>query len=169
MGHHIGDEAVSQAWTRACNDLIKRVIDLYPDNFVGVCQLPQSPGVPPANCVAELERCVNELGFVGCNLNPDPSGGHWTAPPLTDKAWYPLYEKMVELDVPAMIHVSASCNAEFPRHRRALHQRRHDRVHAVHPGRSVQGFPDACASSSRMAAARCPIIGAAIAGLRRTC
>ena len=61
----------------------------------------------------ELERCVNELGFVGCNLNPDPSGGHWTAPPLTDRHWYPFYEKMVELDVPAMIHVSASCNPNF--------------------------------------------------------
>jgi 4-oxalmesaconate hydratase len=113
MAHHVGDEDVSQAWTRACNDLIKRVVDLYPDNFVGVCQLPQSPGVPISHSVGELARCVNELGFVGCNLNPDPSGGHWTAPPLTDKHWYPFYEKMVELDVPAMIHVSASCNPNF--------------------------------------------------------
>jgi 4-oxalmesaconate hydratase len=53
------------------------------------------------------------LGFIGCNLNPDPSGGHWTSPPLTDRHWYPLYEKMVELDVPAMVHVSSSCNANF--------------------------------------------------------
>ena len=113
MGHHIGNEAISSAWTRANNDLIKRVVDLYPENFVGVCQLPQSPGVPIANSVAELERCIRELNFVGCNLNPDPSGGHWTAPPLTDRHWYPFYEKMVELDVPAMIHVSASCNPNF--------------------------------------------------------
>ncbi|WP_232302472.1 amidohydrolase family protein [Elstera litoralis] len=113
MAHHEGDEAISQAWTRACNDLIKRVVDLYPAHFVGVCQLPQSPGAPIANSVAELERCVTELGFVGCNLNPDPSGGHWTSQPLTDKFWYPLYEKMVELDVPAMVHVSGSCNCNF--------------------------------------------------------
>jgi len=113
MGHHIGDERVSLEWSQICNDLICRVVSLYPDNFVGVCQLPQSPGVPPKNCVGELERCVNELGFVGCNLNPDPSGGSWTAPPLTDRWWYPLYEKMVELNVPAMIHVSASCNPAF--------------------------------------------------------
>src|SRR5205807_782660 len=93
--------------------LLHRVCGLYPDNFIGVCQLPQSPGVPPDNCIDELERCVNELGFVGCNLNPDPSGGHWTAPPLTDRYWYPLYEKMVELDVPAMVHVSSSCNPNF--------------------------------------------------------
>ena len=136
MAHHVGDESVSMAWTIACNDLIKRVVDLYPDTFVGVCQLPQSPGVPISHSIGELERCVLELGFVGCNLNPDPSGGHWTAPPLTDPAWYPFYEKMVELDVPAMVHVSGSCNAELPRDRGALHQRRHDRVHAV-PAREI--------------------------------
>jgi 4-oxalmesaconate hydratase len=56
---------------------------------------------------------VTKLGFVGCNLNPDPSGGYWRDPPLTDRTWYPLYEKLVELDVPAMVHVSGSCNPCF--------------------------------------------------------
>jgi 4-oxalmesaconate hydratase len=113
MAHHIGDARTSALWSEVCNELIHRVCTLYPDNFVGVCQLPQSPGVPPDNCIGELERCVKQFGFVGCNLNPDPSGGHWTSPPLTDRWWYPLYEKMVELDVPAMVHVSSSCNANF--------------------------------------------------------
>jgi 4-oxalmesaconate hydratase len=113
MGHHIGNAATSQQWSRVCNDLIYRVCSLYPENFAAVCQLPQSPGVPPANCIGELTHCVEDLGFVGCNLNPDPSGGHWSDPPLTDRFWYPLYEKMVELDVPAMIHVSGSCNPNF--------------------------------------------------------
>jgi 4-oxalmesaconate hydratase len=113
MAHHIGDATTSLHWSQHCNDLIHRACSLYPRNFVGVCQLPQSPGVPPANSIGELERCVKELGFIGCNLNPDPSGGHWTAPPLTDRYWYPFYEKMVELDVPAMVHVSSSCNPNF--------------------------------------------------------
>ena len=113
MGHHIGNRATSETWSAICNELIHRVCTLYPDKFVGVCQLPQSPGVAPANCIPELERCVKEYGFIGCNLNPDPSGGYWTDPPLTDKWWYPLYEKMVELDVPAMVHVSGSCNPNF--------------------------------------------------------
>ena len=113
MAHHVGDEAVSREWTAACNNLIKRVVDLYPDTFIGVCQLPQSPGVPIGNSIAELTRCIEELGFVGCNLNPDPSGGHWTSMPLTDRSWYPFFEKMVELDVPAMIHVSSTCNPNF--------------------------------------------------------
>ncbi len=113
MAHHIGTQATSIAWARACNDLIARVCDLYPRNFVGVAQLPQSPGANLVASIRELERSVNELGFIGLNLNPDPSGGHWNSPPLTDKFWYPLYEKMVELDVPAMVHVSASCNPNF--------------------------------------------------------
>lgn len=113
MGHHVGDERTSAAWTRACNDLIARVTHLYPAHFAGVCQLPQSPGAPVEGVVGELRRCVEELGFVGCNLNPDPSGGHWTSPPLTDRYWYPAYEAMVELDVPAMVHVSAVTNPNF--------------------------------------------------------
>ncbi len=113
MGHHIGDAQTSLEWTQACNDLIGRVCKLFPRNFVGVGQLPQSQGVAPANCIGEIERCVDELGFIGFNLNPDPSGGHWNSPPLTDRWWYPLYEKLVELDVPAMVHVSASCNPNF--------------------------------------------------------
>jgi 4-oxalmesaconate hydratase len=113
MAHHSGPEATSIEWTRVSNDLIHRVSMLYPDRFAPVCQLPQSPGVSPANCAEELERCVLELGFVGCNVNPDPTDGYWSDPPLTDRYWYPLYEKMVELDVPAMIHVSCSCNPNF--------------------------------------------------------
>jgi 4-oxalmesaconate hydratase len=113
MGHHVGDAAMSEAWTRICNDMIHSICKIYPKNFIGVCQLPQSPGVRPENCIPELERCINELGFVGCNLNPDPSGGYWKEPPLSNRWWYPLYEKMVELNVPAMVHVTASCNPAF--------------------------------------------------------
>ncbi len=110
MGPHIGDEEVSIAWARASNDLIARVCRLYSQSFVGACMLPQSPQADMTGSIDELERCVGELGFVGCNLNPDPGGGHFAHPPLTDRFWYPFYEKMVELDVPAMIHVSGSCN-----------------------------------------------------------
>ena len=113
MGHHIGNAHTSRFWTEHCNELIHRITALYPQNFVGICQLPQSPHTGLGSSVAELERCVNQLGFVGCNLNPDPSGGHFNSPPLGDPYWYPLYEKMVELQVPAMIHVSGSCNPAF--------------------------------------------------------
>jgi 4-oxalmesaconate hydratase len=110
MEHHVPDPATAQVWARACNDLIARVVELFPDSFAGACQLPQTPNGALDDSVTELRRCVEELGFVGCNLNPDPSGGNWTSPPLTDEYWFPLYEALVELDVPAMVHVSMSCN-----------------------------------------------------------
>lgn len=113
MGPHISNAHTSKFWTEHTNELIYRVTQLYPDNFIGACALPQSPGTSLDNSVAELERCVTEFDFVGCNLNLDPSGGHFDSPPLGDKYWYPIYEKMVELDVPAMIHVSGSCNPAF--------------------------------------------------------
>lgn len=109
MAPHIGDETVAKLWARVNNDLIQRCAELYPDIFVPVCMLPQSPAADMQGSVEELQRCV-DMGFVGCNLNPDPGGGHFKHPPLTDRFWYPFYEKMVELDVPAMIHVSGSCN-----------------------------------------------------------
>ena len=113
MGHHVADPATARAWAAASNDLVARVVGLFPDHFAGACQLPQTPGGPLDDAVAELHRCVEELGFVGANLNPDPSGGHWTSPPLTDPSWFPMYEALVALDVPAMVHVSGSCNPAF--------------------------------------------------------
>jgi 4-oxalmesaconate hydratase len=113
MAHHIGDFQVSSTWAAICNELCFRVAQLFPDHFVPAAMLPQSPGVDPATSIPELVKCVEQFGNVGINLNPDPSGGHWTSPPLSDKAWYPIYEKMVEYDIPAMIHVSTSCNSCF--------------------------------------------------------
>ena len=113
MAHHVGDFSVSSDWAAILNALCFRVSQLFPDHFIPAAMLPQSPGVDPATCIPELEKCVREYGNVAINLNPDPSGGHWTSPPLTSRHWYPIYEKMVEHDIPAMIHVSTSCNACF--------------------------------------------------------
>ena len=144
MAHHIGDFETSATWAAICNELCYRVSRLFPDHFIGAAMLPQSPGVDPEDLHSRAgASCVKEYGFVAINLNPDPSGGHWTAPPLTDRHWYPIYEKMVEYDIPAMIHVSTSCNRVLPHDRRALPQRRHDGVHAVPDRGPVQGLPDA--------------------------
>lgn len=75
--------------------------------------LPQSPGADPASCIEEIDRCVNEHDVVALNINPDPSGGHWTSPPLTDESWFPIYEKMIEHGLPGMVHVSTSVNPAF--------------------------------------------------------
>lgn len=113
MAHHIGDLKISSTWAAICNELCFRVAELFPEHFIGAAMLPQSAGVDTKTCLAEIDKCINEYGFVAINLNPDPSGGHWTSPALTDKYWYPIYEKMMEYDIPAMIHVSTSCNSCF--------------------------------------------------------
>ena len=113
MAHHIGDFNTSATWAAICNELCYRISQLFPGEFVGAAMLPQSPGIDPKSSLPEMERCIKEFGFAGINLNPDPSGGHWREPPLSDPYWFPIYEKMVEYQVPAMIHVSTSCNACF--------------------------------------------------------
>jgi 4-oxalmesaconate hydratase len=113
MAHHIGDFEVSSTWAAICNELCHRVSRLFPQHFIPAAMLPQSPGVDPKTCIPELVKCVEQYGNVAINLNPDPSGGHWKEPPLTHRWWYPIYEKMVEYDIPAMVHVSTSCNPCF--------------------------------------------------------
>src|SRR5215471_5891178 len=101
-----------QWFTEETNAIIAREAKLFPNVFRGVCGLPLTPGIPVRNVVPYLEKCVKERGFVGCLLNPDPGecSGHET-PPLGDRFWYPLYEKLVELDLPGHIH-SAGCRSE---------------------------------------------------------
>ena len=64
MGHHIGNEWTSLYWTEHQNDIIRRVCDLFPQNFAPVAQL-QSPGVTPKKSVPEIRRTVEEMGFWG--------------------------------------------------------------------------------------------------------
>ncbi|UVI36236.1 amidohydrolase family protein [Brevibacterium spongiae] len=113
MAHHLGDFAISAEWARICNDLCVRVAELYPGRFAPAAMLPQSPGVDPASSVEEIRRVVDEHDVVAINLNPDPSGGYWSSPPLTDEQWFPIYEAMIEYELPAMIHVSTSANPAF--------------------------------------------------------
>lgn len=112
MRHDLSDARVASAWARACNDLVHRAARLYPTRLAPVAQLPQTPAGNIDACIVELRRVVEDLGFVGCNLNPDPSGT-WAGKPLTDESWFPLFEVLEELDVPAMVHVSSACNPNF--------------------------------------------------------
>lgn len=97
-------ESVVMHITQQVNDFFARCVQLCPDRFVAMATLPQVVGVRPRNCIEELERCVNELGFIGCKINCDPGEGTGDTPHLGDPWWYPLYEKMSELDAPALLH-----------------------------------------------------------------
>ena len=106
-------------WTRFVNDVIARTCALFPDRYIGVGGLPQATGGPLDTALAEIDRGVDEHGFVGFVLNPDPSEGGTPEPPgLGDEYWYPLYEKLCERDLPVLVH-SASCSS--PRESYTLH------------------------------------------------
>ncbi|MDE1949762.1 MAG: amidohydrolase [Burkholderiales bacterium] len=111
--HSVKPARVTELWTRHCNDLIARVVACFPDRFRGVAGLPQYLHESPAlRAVDELKRCVEQLGFVGCLINPDPTEGSDLPPPgLGDPFWHPLYEAMTALDVPGLIHSAGSCSA----------------------------------------------------------
>jgi 4-oxalmesaconate hydratase len=97
-------------WIEANNDLIARTVGMHPTRFAGVAGLPVCAGRPVTEALPELHRAVNDLGFVGVTLNPDPNEGIGHGPGLDDEYWYPLWEAMIDLDVPALIHSSGCFN-----------------------------------------------------------
>jgi 4-oxalmesaconate hydratase len=115
MGHDT-EESRSRAWTAFSNDRIALACAIHPSRLAAVGQLPQAPGVPATRLTAELERCA-AMGFAGCVINPDISGGGEPfTPSLGDRSWYPLWERLVDLRMPAMIHASASRNPAMQLH-----------------------------------------------------
>jgi len=113
--HSVKPSKVTETWTRAVNDVIHRQCEMFPDRFRGIAGLPQYRDSSPTNTLEELERCVKELGFIGCLINPDPTEGDASPPPgLGDRFWYPLYEKLVELDIPALVHSAGCCHPREP-------------------------------------------------------
>jgi 4-oxalmesaconate hydratase len=108
--HSVKPARVTALWTQHMNDLIFRTVNMFPTRFRAVAGLPQYRDTSPINCFDELEFRVKEQGFIGCLLNPDPTEGDTLPPPgLGDEFWYPLYEKLCELDIPALIHSAGSC------------------------------------------------------------
>ena len=98
-------------WIEANNDAIATQVAAFPDRLRGICALPQVAGEPVSTVFEEMDRNL-ERGFVGVLLNPDPSEGAGTAPVMGDEYWYPLYERLVERDVPALLHPAACYGRE---------------------------------------------------------
>ena len=106
--HSEKPEKMVQWWVQACNDAIAISTKLS-DRYRGVAGLPQCADVPITNTFEEIDRCINDMGFVGIMINPDPhEGDGMPSPGMGDEYWFPLYEKMVAMDIPALIH-SGSC------------------------------------------------------------
>ncbi|MFI9272091.1 amidohydrolase family protein [Kitasatospora sp. NPDC052896] len=94
------DQAVD--WARRTNDLLAEQISKHPDRFSGFAAVPMQD--PDAAC-AELERCVNDLGFLGPLINGfsqvgDKDSVHY----LDEKQYWPFWETAQRLDVPVYLH-----------------------------------------------------------------
>lgn len=101
------------AATKFVNDMIHQQCQMYPDRFVGACQLPQRAEAPDTtHCLDELNRCVTDFGFGGVYVSPDPTGRR-DSPGLHEAYWYPLYERCQELDVPILVHGSSCQDRRF--------------------------------------------------------
>jgi 4-oxalmesaconate hydratase len=168
MAHHIGDFEVQR---HLGGDLQRAVLPrepALPEHFVPAAMLPQTPGRGPGH----LHPRAGEVRGASTATWPSTStpirpAATGRSPPLTDRHWYPIYEKMVEYDIPAMVHVSTSCNACF--HTTGAHYINADTTAFMQliQGDLFKDFPTLQASSSRTAAARRPTTGAATAAWRR--
>jgi hypothetical protein len=72
----------------------------------------QVNGLPIETTLKELHRCIDELGFVGILVNPDPSEGKGDSPHIGQGYWYPLWKEAEELDVPILIRSAGCCGRE---------------------------------------------------------
>jgi 4-oxalmesaconate hydratase len=108
--HSASPARVVRWWTSAVNEVIARQVAQFPGRLAGVAAMPQSPELEPTDWVEDLKKTVTDFAMVGCVLNPDPAEGTAHVPPLGDPYWYPVYDALVELDVPALIHSGACRN-----------------------------------------------------------
>ena len=91
-------------WARFVNNMIARQVSLSPDTFVGAAQLPQNAHAEDLrDCLPELDRCVNELGFKGVYLSPDPTGDR-KSPGMDQRYWDPVYERCQHYGIPIIVH-----------------------------------------------------------------
>jgi aminocarboxymuconate-semialdehyde decarboxylase len=90
------DAAEALACSRALNEGIARTVSEHPESFLGLCTVPLQD---PAAAVAELRRCVTDLGLAGVEINSNVNGRN-----LDDPELFPFFEAVAELDVPLFMH-----------------------------------------------------------------
>jgi predicted TIM-barrel fold metal-dependent hydrolase len=91
------DGSLATALARARNTWVAEYCSANPARLKGVAVLPQQD---IAAAVAELNRAVTELGFVGVALLPNLRGRHMGEP-----YFFPIYEEAERLDVPICVHM----------------------------------------------------------------
>ncbi len=82
---------------RVVNDRLHEAVTANSERFQGFAALPTAD---PAASAAELERCVDRLGFKGAMVHGLTGGTEF----LDEKRFWPIFERAASLDVPLYIH-----------------------------------------------------------------
>jgi uncharacterized protein len=106
------EPAVGTRVAREANDALAEAIDRHPDRFLGFAAL-AAKDVDSA--VAELERCVKDLGFRGWNTHSN----FWDSY-LDEKRYWPILARAEELGVPIYLHPTVSPIEQFRAYGQAL-------------------------------------------------
>jgi predicted TIM-barrel fold metal-dependent hydrolase len=96
MSHAPGMGGESPETCAAANDQLRAAVKANPGRFAGFAVLPMAN---PEAAAKELERCVKELGFVGCLVDNHVGGKHYDG-----RGYRVFFEKAEALDVPVYLH-----------------------------------------------------------------
>jgi predicted TIM-barrel fold metal-dependent hydrolase len=82
---------------RIANDEMAALVARHPDRFIGACACLPMTDIDAA--VAEAERAVDSLGFLGVEIFTDIAGK-----PLDAPEFLPIFARMAEYDRPILLH-----------------------------------------------------------------
>ena len=107
------DHQSASRFARELNDIIFETMKSYPTRFMGFATLsPYDPSVS----VKELERAINQLGFVGWLAHSNFGEEEY----LDDKKYWPLLEAAESLNIPLYLHPTTPLMKEFGKYGFAL-------------------------------------------------
>ncbi len=88
------------------NDEVAELLQAYPERFIGLARI---SGLQGMRGVRELEHRVREQKFAALGVSALVDGI-----PASDRRYYPLYAKAVELDIPVRIYSSMNYATDRP-------------------------------------------------------
>jgi len=100
------DIAAASSMATELNDVLFDAIKQHPSRFMGFAAI--SP-YSVSHSVKELERCVNQLGFVGWLAHSNFGENDY----LDDKKYWPLLEAAESLNIPIYLHPTTPLMKEF--------------------------------------------------------
>lgn len=88
---------------RVTNEMVAAWVRQYPQQFVGCGTV--DPRGKPMRVLDEIKRMVNDLGLIALRLEPYAYGDGIRGLPPTERAYWPIYAKCCELNIPVAIQV----------------------------------------------------------------